>query len=324
MSISDIFTNMGVNIEVYTLDGLNISDNKKLDLSVINQLDNAVHVVGNQKFLKGTRYIYACSISQSDSVLKLADGFVENYLQTNKPSTLDSSLQSVFMGKSNIDIIELVNKFDIQKAHYVIINIVGAHKTDIIDLYPILDDIIVELDDSLAVIHYIDDVDDVKDFVMAFNDTVEQEVGKSFIYGVSQYKTSYHDLYIAFCEAKSSIEIHKMLNYKGNYVFYNDLLLERILVSIPSENRKAYYSRLFSPSNIKKLNAELMDTIDSFLTHDLNIAETSKHLYIHINTLAYRLKKINKIFGLDIKRFNDASIFKILLIMQKIDKYKGE
>lgn len=315
-------------IKVYDSDGCSICGLSRLEPSIFNALDGTVQCKGNRKYLRGKKYIFSCPSSESDSVLMLCDGLVDFGTEKIKAETLHDALQSLFKG--NIEKAETVNylqRFNIPVKNYVIIYTDSDLYEDIVGLYPIRDDIIVKLTSrGLAILHFCDEEEseDTRELVLALFDTVEQELGRSLDFGVSEQKLRLEELYDAFCEARRSIAIHKKLSYKGNCAFYGDMLLERIALNVPEDKRKSYCKKMFSNKRQKQISSELSKTIESFLEHDLNLGETAKHLYIHSNTLAYRIKKINKIFGMDIKSFNNANILKILLIMYKLDKIEGK
>ncbi len=69
---------------------------------------------------------------------------------------------------------------------------------------------------------------------------------------------------------------------------------------------------VFNKKTSRLLTDEMLDTIDMFLKKDLNMSETSRHLYIHRNTLVYRLDKMQRLAGLDLRKFSDAFLFKLL------------
>ena len=81
----------------------------------------------------------------------------------------------------------------------------------------------------------------------------------------------------------------------------------------PPDVCRGYYERLFSPENESLFNDEMMYTIDMFFRQDLNMSETARQLYIHRNTLVYRLDKIQKATGFNLRSFKDAVTFKILM-----------
>ena len=78
-----------------------------------------------------------------------------------------------------------------------------------------------------------------------------------------------------------------------------------------------FLSEVFKKGTIEDLDAETLYTINQFFENNLNISETSRQLYVHRNTLVYRLEKIKKITGLDLREFDDAIVFKVALMVKK-------
>ena len=324
----DIFDGIGAEINVYDLNGKNLKDSTQLATSILNNIDDKVHVIGKLKFLRGKSYIFSCSASESDAVLSLCNRLVEYSKSNQKNDSVQGIIEKVLAGEINgKETVKHLEAFNLPTEIYVIIYMDSDSYEELAQLYPSPDDILVKLrSGGVAAMHFIEseDIEDIREFVMALADTVEQEMGKSLYFGVSEHKKSLDKLHEAGEEAIKCVSIHQRLNYKTSCAFYHDMLLERIAMNVPEDKRREYCERMFSKRRQKQLTPELMETIESFLAHDLNLGETAKHLYIHSNTLTYRLKKINKIFDIDIKSFSDANIFKILLIMKKLDKFEGE
>ena len=88
--------------------------------------------------------------------------------------------------------------------------------------------------------------------------------------------------------------------------------MERIVDSIPEKRKKSILQTLFEGRDINRLPDEMMETVQVFFRNDLNLTAASKQLYIHRNTLNYRLDKIRKDYGLDLRCFQDAVIFRIV------------
>lgn len=324
----DIFDGIGAEINVYDLNGKNLKDSTQLAKSILNNIDDKVRNIGKLKFLRGKSYIFSCSASESDAVLSLCNRLVEYSKSNQKNDSVQGIIEKALAGEINgKETVKHLEAFNLPTEIYVIIYMDSDSYEELAQLYPSPDDILVKLrSGGVAAMHFIEseDIEDIREFVMALADTVEQEMGKSLHFGVSEHKKSLDKLHEAGEEAIKSVSIHQRLNYKTSCAFYHDMLLERIAMNVPEDKRREYCERMFSKRRQKQLTPELMETIESFLAHDLNLGETAKHLYIHSNTLTYRLKKINKIFDIDIKSFSDANIFKILLIMKKLDKFEGE
>ena len=102
------------------------------------------------------------------------------------------------------------------------------------------------------------------------------------------------------------------------------MLFERFLADLEPEKAEHYYSLLFNPSTVRLFSEEMLETIDMFFRKDLNLSDTSRQLYIHRNTLVYRLDKVQRQVGLDLRKFEDAMTFKMLLEMRKCGNNKAK
>ena len=92
-------------------------------------------------------------------------------------------------------------------------------------------------------------------------------------------------------------------------------MLERLLSEIPAEKRQQFRRIVMNEQTERILNEETLDTVNMFFASDLNMSDTARQMFIHRNTLTYRLDKIRKETGLDLRKFNDAVIFRILSAM---------
>jgi carbohydrate diacid regulator len=97
------------------------------------------------------------------------------------------------------------------------------------------------------------------------------------------------------------------------------LQLERLLNSIPEAQRSKYLEQSLKRADLF-VESEMLSTLDTFFTLDCNVSETAKKLYIHRNTLLYRLDKLKQETGLDVRQFRDAVLVKIILLLYKVTK----
>ena len=99
---------------------------------------------------------------------------------------------------------------------------------------------------------------------------------------------------------------------------YQKQILERILSSVPAERRTELKKDIFNDKAKKLLNAEMVETVRVFFENDLNLSTTAKKLYLHRNTLTYRLDRIHRETGLDLRTFKDAAAFKAIMDCESI------
>ena len=125
-------------------------------------------------------------------------------------------------------------------------------------------------------------------------------------------------------DANKKIEEAVVSGYKKierTVVNYENLGIARLIYQLPTTLCEMFLKEVFKQGSIDSLDQETLFTIQSFFENNLNVSETSRQLYIHRNTLVYRLDKLQKSTGLDLRVFEDAITFKIALMVVKYMKY---
>lgn len=130
-----------------------------------------------------------------------------------------------------------------------------------------------------------------------------------------------YDLSASYSQAVSTARMSKENNAKGNVHSFKEYVLVKMLEDIPKYKLSEYLEKLYDVgSNEIFEDEEMIKTAEVFLENSLNISETSRKLYLHRNTLMYRLDKIEKMTGLDIRKFSDAVTFRLISTIARIVK----
>ncbi len=129
------------------------------------------------------------------------------------------------------------------------------------------------------------------------------------------------DVSRSFKEAKMALDVGKIFYSGKNVVAYNNLGIGRLIYQLPIPLCKMFIREIFEGKSPDEFDEETLSTINKFFENSLNVSETSRQLYIHRNTLVYRLDKLQKATGLDLRIFDDAITFKIALMVVKYMKY---
>ena len=129
------------------------------------------------------------------------------------------------------------------------------------------------------------------------------------------------DVSRSYKEARMAIDVGKIFSPEKNIVAYSSLGIGRLIYQLPIPLCRMFIKEIFSGSSPEKFDEETLTTINKFFENNLNVSETSRQLYIHRNTLVYRLDKIQKTTGLDLRVFEDAITFKIALMVVRYMKY---
>ena len=125
----------------------------------------------------------------------------------------------------------------------------------------------------------------------------------------------------SYKEAKMALDVGKIFYSDKNVVAYNRLGIGRLIYQLPIPLCKMFIKEIFDGKSPDEFDEETLTTINKFFENSLNVSETSRQLYIHRNTLVYRLDKLQKSTGLDLRVFEDAITFKIALMVVKYMKY---
>jgi len=129
------------------------------------------------------------------------------------------------------------------------------------------------------------------------------------------------DVSRSYKEAKMALEVGKIFYSDRNVVAYSNLGIGRLVYQLPMPMCKVFIREIFDGKSPDDFDEETIVTINKFFENNLNVSETSRQLYIHRNTLVYRLDKIQKLTNLDLRIFEDAITFKMALMVVKYMKY---
>lgn len=129
------------------------------------------------------------------------------------------------------------------------------------------------------------------------------------------------DVSRSYKEAKMALDVGKIFYSDQNVIAYSSLGIGRLIYQLPMPLCKMFIGEIFGENTPDDFDDETIATINKFFENSLNVSETSRQLYIHRNTLVYRLDKLEKSMGLDLRVFDDAITFKIALMVVKYMKY---
>ncbi|MDE6853402.1 MAG: helix-turn-helix domain-containing protein [Lachnospiraceae bacterium] len=129
------------------------------------------------------------------------------------------------------------------------------------------------------------------------------------------------DVSRSYKEAKMALDVGKIFYSDRNVIAYSSLGIGRLIYQLPMPLCKMFIKEIFGENTPDEFDEETIATINKFFENSLNVSETSRQLYIHRNTLVYRLDKLQKGTGLDLRVFDDAITFKIALMVVKYMNY---
>ncbi len=129
------------------------------------------------------------------------------------------------------------------------------------------------------------------------------------------------DVSRSYKEAKMALDVGRIFFKERNIIAYSELGIGRLIYQLPIPLCKMYIKEIFAGKSPDDFDEETIVTINKFFENSLNVSETSRQLFIHRNTLVYRLDKLQKSTGLDLRVFEDAITFKIALMVVRYMKY---
>lgn len=157
---------------------------------------------------------------------------------------------------------------------------------------------------------------------MTISDMLASEAMGKVRISIGSVVSDLKDISRSYKEANMALEVGKIF-YEEKYVInYNRLGIGRLIHQLDMTLCKMYIKEIFKDVRVDDFDEETLNTVNKFFENSLNISETSRQLYIHRNTLVYRLDKLQKTTGLDVRTFDDAIIFKIALMVAKYIDYR--
>ena len=151
----------------------------------------------------------------------------------------------------------------------------------------------------------------------SMEETLRNELFVKTVIGIGTVATHLRELSDAYKEAQTAIDVGKVFDTEKSVINYENLGIGRLIYQLPTTLCDIYLSEVFKKNSIDSLDQETLFTINKFFENNLNVSETSRKLFVHRNTLVYRLEKIKKLTGLDLRQFDHAIVFKVALMVRK-------
>ena len=161
------------------------------------------------------------------------------------------------------------------------------------------------------------DSKDLEKLARSICDTLSTEFYCNAVVGIGTRVTGIKDLAHSFKEAQVALEVGKVFDTEKSIISYENLGIARLIYQLPTTLCDMFLKEVFKRGSIDSLDQETLFTIQKFFENNLYVSETSRKLFVHRNTLVYRLEKIKKLTGLDLREFDDAIVFKVALMVNK-------
>ena len=225
------------------------------------------------------------------------------YIKSNELHMTNDGLRAVmvvkFQGGTDIPPYEVVQNLVEENGKDYVINI---SEQDIV--------IVKELDEEC-------DEDALEKEALELIKKAASEHGARLLIGISSIVEKLKDLARAYKEARIALEVGKVFDIEHPVMSYESLGIGRLIYQLPTTLCEIFLQEVFNKGSLESLDRETLMTVQSFFENNLNVSETSRKLFVHRNTLVYRLEKIRKLTGLDLREFDHAVTFKVALMVKK-------
>ena len=159
--------------------------------------------------------------------------------------------------------------------------------------------------------------EELEQMASAMEETLKTELRIRTVIGIGTIADHLRELADSYKEAQTAIDVGKVFDTEKSIINYENLGIGRLIYQLPTTLCEIFLSEVFKKNSIDSLDQETLFTINKFFENNLNVSETSRKLFVHRNTLVYRLEKIKKLTGLDLRQFDHAIVFKVALMVRK-------
>ena len=159
--------------------------------------------------------------------------------------------------------------------------------------------------------------EELEKIASSMEETLKNELRIKTVIGIGTIAEHLRELADSYKEAQTAIEVGKVFDTEKSIMHYENLGIGRLIYQLPTTLCEIFLSEVFKKNSIDSLDQETLFTINKFFENNLNVSETSRKLFVHRNTLVYRLEKIKKLTGLDLRQFDHAIVFKVALMVRK-------
>ncbi len=159
--------------------------------------------------------------------------------------------------------------------------------------------------------------EDLEKIAVSVEDTLKNELRIKTIIGIGTVAEHLRELADSYKEAQTAIEVGKVFDTEKSIMHYENLGIGRLIYQLPTTLCEIFLREVFKKNSLDSLDQETLFTINKFFENSLNVSETSRKLFVHRNTLVYRLEKIRKLTGLDLRQFDHAIVFRVALMVRQ-------
>ena len=162
-----------------------------------------------------------------------------------------------------------------------------------------------------------DDSTETRAIAESIENVLKTELQIKCIIGIGTTASHLRELADRYKEAQIAIDVGRVFDSEKTIISYENLGIGRIIYQLPTTLCEMFLNEVFKKNPLETLDDDTLDTINKFFENNLNVSETSRKLYVHRNPLVYRLEKIKKLTGLDLREFDHAIVFKVAMMVKQ-------
>ena len=159
--------------------------------------------------------------------------------------------------------------------------------------------------------------EELEKIATSMEEVLRNELRIKTIIGIGTVAEHLRELADSYKEAQTAIEVGKVFDTEKSVMHYENLGIGRLIYQLPTTLCEIFLREVFKKNSLDSLDQETLFTINKFFENSLNVSETSRKLFVHRNTLVYRLEKIRKLTGLDLRQFDHAIVFRVALMVRQ-------
>lgn len=303
------------------------------ELTVVN-VGEVNETAGYTKFRRGGKD-YLCRVEGEcdDGLKSLIIALLENVSLGEAPLGKTAALRSIVTGEANeMTVQKYMRKYGVRDlpCTVFVVHTVDGKMADVLDFLENFktgscDCAVITDETSCAYVRFQDGANveseykSPSDYADLLAQSLSEELGIRAKIGVGSVVSGFAEAAVSYKQALTALRMGAIFEQNASVSTYKEYLLVKMLEDMPKYKLQEFLDILLEPESKAILSdPEMLATAEEFLHTSLNVSETSRNLYMHRNTLMYRLDKIERATGLDIRKFQDAMTFRLVMILYKL------
>lgn len=336
--INGIREKTGIDFSVYSSNGEFIAGNKGVDETVPTDFEGIISDVNLNRTLFLIKYKSKCFIGRLNGASTAEKNYAyligelaENSFFKESGLSRTDFCKAILMGETNhAQISRYMRKYSMRDMPAFVL-VISVKASALNDVKNILNnygseglDFVVKVDDEqLAFVKFMDDetgeYQSSTEYAEFLKQSIYEEAGTHVRIAIGGTVKTIADLSTSFSQAMTAVRMRNAIDSKGDVHSFKEYILIRMLEDLPKYKLNENLEMLMDTGAREIFSdEEMINTAEEFLENSLNVSETSRKLYLHRNTLTYRLDKIEKATGLNIRKFSDAVTFRLITILSRL------